>query len=97
MKRLFFALGILFLFACNKTEVQNTPIASTPKAPSSPTGIKSTPGFYSITLSWDNPNNQNNHNNHNNLNNHLKYIETLLLILVNYIKKSLIQHNSKMI
>ena len=59
MKRLFFALGILFLFACNKTEVQNTPIASTPKAPSSPTGIKSTPGFYSITLSWDNPNNQN--------------------------------------
>ena len=87
MKRLFFALGILFLFACNKTEVQNTPIASTPKAPSSPTGIKSTPGFYSITLSWDNPNNQN-----------IKtYIETLLLILVNYIKKSLIQHNSKMI
>lgn len=58
MKRLFFALGMLFLLSCSKSEVRNTPITSTPVPPTNPTGIKSTPGFYSITISWDNPNNQ---------------------------------------
>lgn len=66
MRKTIVLLGYLLVLGCSKSESQNsvsvvpkTPVVSTPVAPSSPTGIKSTPGYYSIMLSWDNPNNQN--------------------------------------
>jgi hypothetical protein len=66
MRNTIVLLGIILFLSCSKSEsknsptvLPNTPVVSTPIAPSIPTGLKSTPGYYSIMLSWDNPNNQN--------------------------------------
>jgi hypothetical protein len=65
MRKIYTLFLCYLILGCSKSEMQNStsvpskPVTSTPVAPASPTGIKSTPEFYSISLSWDNPNNQN--------------------------------------
>ena len=65
MRKILVLFLCYLILGCSKSEMQNStsvpskPVTLTPVAPASPTGIKSTPEFYSISLSWDNPNNQN--------------------------------------